>query len=347
IGGIDSVIKFAEAVESPRQVGNCLGRIAVTDTDKVLLPAYLGSENRKLSFFIGGYVWSRHYTNGWPWSDELDKSGWSTGQIGLFLSYLPFAKEAWDRADEWLGNSQAEYWLNSNANPYQTDDSLEIAIAKLLEHGRPHAAINCLDRMHHAKHPINVAQCVSALLGALSSPDPSYSIDAYNIVELIKVLQASPEVSPDDLFRVEWAYLPLFDRDLEASPKLLESRLSSDPEFFCEVIRLIYRSKKNDGTTSEPSEEMEAIATNAWRLLHDWRTPPGMQEDGSFSDAHFSSWLQRVKEICMDSGHLEVALINIGEVLIHCPPDTNGLWINRTAADALNARDAEDMRNGF
>lgn len=34
-------------------------------------------------------------------------------------------------------------------------------------------------------------------------------------------------------------------------------------------------------------------------------------------------------------------------MLIYCPPDTNGLWINHTVADALNARDAEDMRNGF
>jgi hypothetical protein len=40
-----------------------------------------------------------------------------------------------------------------------------------------------------------------------------------------------------------------------------------------------------------------------------------MQEDGSFNDAHFSSWLQRVKEICTELEHLEDALINIGEVL--------------------------------
>ena len=72
-----------------------------------------------------------------------------------------------------------------------------------------------------------------------------------------------------------------------------------------------------------------------------------MQDDGSFDDTHFSSWLQQVKEICTGSGHLEVALINVGEVLIHCPSDTNGLWINHTVADALNAIDAEDMRRGF
>lgn len=72
-----------------------------------------------------------------------------------------------------------------------------------------------------------------------------------------------------------------------------------------------------------------------------------MQENDGLSEAKFSSWLQRVKEICIESGHLEVAPINIGEVLIHRPSDPNGLWINHTVADALNAKDAEDMRRGF
>lgn len=347
LGGIESVIQFAKAVESPGQVGHSLGCVANAEIDTVLLPAYLGSENRKLSFFISGYVWSRHSTNGWSWADELDRSGWDSGQVGQFLSYLPFTNETWGHAAEWLGALQGDYWLKTNANPYQTDGALGIAIDKLIEHGRPHAAINCLDRMRQAKQPINVGTCVRALLAALSSSEPSYSMDAYRIVELIRTLQESPEVAPDDLFRVEWAYLQLLDRHHEATPKLLENRLAADPEFFCEVIRLIYRSKKTEVSTNDPSEEGKTIATNAWHLLNKWCTPPGMQGDGSFNDSHFSSWLQRVKEMCAESGHLEVALINVGKVLIHCPPDTNGLWINCTVADALNAKDAENMRSGF
>lgn len=347
LGGINWVIQFAEAVESPGQVGHSVGCVANEEIDKVLLPAYLKSENRKLSFFISGYVWSRHRINGWSWADELDKSGWNAGEVGQFLSFLPFSNETWDRVAEWLGDLQGEYWTITSANPYQSDGDFEIAIDKLIEHGRPRAAINCLDRMRHDKQPINEAQCIRALLTALSSSEPSYSRDAYRIVKLIKALQENPEVTPDDLFRLEWAYLPLLDRHLGVAPNTLESRLANDPEFFCEVIRLIYRSKKSDGVTNEPSEEKKAIATNAWRLLHEWRTPPGMQEGGSFNEAHFSNWLQRVKEICTESGHLEVALIHIGEVLIHCPPDPDGLWIYHTVADALNARDAEKMRSGF
>jgi hypothetical protein len=34
-------------------------------------------------------------------------------------------------------------------------------------------------------------------------------------------------------------------------------------------------------------------------------------------------------------------------VLIHVPPDSGGLWIDRGAAAVLNARDAQHMRDGF
>jgi hypothetical protein len=224
-----------------------------------------------------------------------------------------------------------------------------IAIDKLLKYGRPNAAIDCLDKMRHDEQIINVKQCVSALLAALSTNEPTYSMGSYQIVELIKFLQKSSDVNSDDLFQVEWAYLPLLDRYQGASPKLLETRLASDPEFFCEVIRKIYLSENEDdsGSKAEPSDALMAIATNAWRLLHEWQRPPGIQDDGSFDGAQFAHWLLYVKEICSKSGHLDVALATVGEVLVHCPEDSDGLWINRTVAEALNDRDAESMRDGF
>lgn len=345
--GIESVIRFAEAVDSPDQVGHSLGCIADATIDSILLPEYLGNDHHKFLAFAGGYVWSRHVSKGWQWVDEIDKSSWSICQIGQFLSFLPFTNETWKRAADWLGESEGEYWSKTNAHPYQAGGQLDVAIDKLIEYGRPRAAINCLDKVRRAKQQINVNQCIRALLAALSSEEPAYAMDSYHIVELIKFLQASSDVSSDDLFRVEWAYLPLLDRHRGASPKLLETRLANDPEFFCEVIQLIYRSKKADKVESEPTEDLKTIATNAWRLLHEWKTPPGIQDNGKFDSSHFTGWLQRVKDICTESGHLEVALIKLGEVLIHCPSDPDGLWINRTVAEALNASDAEQMRDGF
>ena len=37
----------------------------------------------------------------------------------------------------------------------------------------------------------------------------------------------------------------------------------------------------------------------------------------------------------------------IGQVLPHVPPDADGLWIQCPVAEALNAKDAAEMRSGF
>jgi hypothetical protein len=345
--GVQGVTQFAESVSSPRQVGHALGAIADTVLDQSFLPHFLNSPDNKRRALVGGFIWRRHQLKGWSWCDEIDKSNWTPEQIGQFLSCLPFEKEAWNRASEWLQMHDNEYWSRTGANAYETDGDLTIAIQKLLMHGRPHAAITCLDRMRHAKQLIDTSHCVLALLAAVSPNESSYAMDVYHVVELIKFLQTAPSVSEDDLFKVEWAYVPLLDRYGGVAPQHLESRLANDPEFFCEVIRLIYRSKKEDQPLNEHTEESKAIATNAWRLLHEWKTPPGTQKDGTFNDESFEKWLQNVKAFCTESGHLEVALINIGEVLIHSPPDPDGLWIRRAVASALNDREADEIRSGF
>ncbi|MCV5446209.1 hypothetical protein OFN46_32040, partial [Escherichia coli] len=78
-----------------------------------------------------------------------------------------------------------------------------------------------------------------------------------------------------------------------------------------------------------------------------WKTPPGSQSNGTFNGERFTEWLQKVKEGSTASGHLDVALSKVGEVLIYPPSDPNGLWINREVAAALNDRDAESMRRGY
>ena len=158
-----------------------------------------------------------------------------------------------------------------------------------------------------------------------------------------------PETDQDALFNIEWAYLNALDGHGHrgARPKLLENRLASAPAFFCEIIRIIFRSRHEEKKVKEPSEKEQKIAGHAYRLLHEWSVPPGTLDDGSFSPDAFEVWLKEMKETCEKTGHLEVALSQLGQTLIYAPPDPDGLWIHKTVAEALNAKDAEEMRRGF
>lgn len=346
--GAEGVIKFAESVSSPTKVGHAIGAISDSLIERTLLPYFLDSVDNRHMSLVRGFIWRRHSIYGWVWCDNINKSDWTIEQIGKFLACLPFSKDTWDRASEWLPAHEHEYWNRAVVNAYEIDeDDVDIAIEKLIEHGRPNAAINCLDRMLHEKRLTNSDQSVRALLAALSSSEPSNTIAGYQIVELIKFLQNEPSVNQEDLFRIEWAYIPLLDGYGGGTPKYLEGRLALDPNFFCDLIRIIYRPNNEDEPLHESTKESKEIATNAWRLLHEWKTPPGTEKDGTFNEERFTEWLQKVKKICSESGHLEVALINIGEVLIYTPPDPDGLWIHRVVAAALNDREDDDMRAGF
>ncbi|MBI5213336.1 MAG: hypothetical protein HY957_08195, partial [Nitrospirae bacterium] len=342
-GGLQGVIAFINAVESPNQAGWAMGMIAPNTIDTVLLPEYLEVKNIKYQQFAGGFIWSRYQRQGWQWVDGLDRTQWSLMQICQFLIYLPFKADTWRRTSDWLGDSESMYWQKVPVNPYASDSDLLPAIDKLLSVDRPQTAIDCLHYRFYKKLPLDNKRTVRALLDAVSVKEPANTMDTHNITDLIKALQNDPETEEDDLFRIEWAYLRLLHH-MEAEPKLLEKRLATQPEFFCEVIRLAYRSKDEDKPDEEPNK---AIATNTWRLLHEWKRPPGLHEDGTFSAQDFEAWLESVKKQCAESGHLEVAMITIGEVLLYCPADPQGLWIVQAVAEALNARDAEEMRRGF
>lgn len=346
-GGMDAVIRFAKAVEFPANVGQSLGAIAETEVDSVVLPDLLEIDDQALSQFLGGFVWAKYWRKGWDWVDKLNIDTWSPSKIGQFLSCLPFISGTGKRAERLLGKLESEYWSRANVNPYQEKDDINWAIEKLIKYNRPNSAINCLSRTKYHKQPVDKALAAKALLAAVSTNEPFNSMHTHDFIELIKVLQNDPDTNPDDLFHVEWSYLPLLDRHRGASPKLLEKRLASDYKFFCELIRLVYRSEKKDKSRDEPTERQQVIATNTYRLLREWRIPPGLQPDGKFLGDHFKKWFDLVKKDCVESGHLDVALSAIGQVLIYSPSDPDGLWINKTVADTLNSKDAEVMRSGY
>ena len=132
------------------------------------------------------------------------------------------------------------------------------------------------------------------------------------------------------------------------TPKHLETRLATDPEFYCEIIRTIFRSEREKGQPPKDGpEEKKRIAENAYRLLMRWQMPPGKIDSKTFDSKKFNEWLSAVQKSTEESGHLNIAMSQLGQVLPYAPPDPDGLWIHKTVADALNAKSADKMRSGF
>lgn len=345
--GLHGIVSFISSVESPYRVGFSLGVFDIVDLDIELLPSYLDNEAPVCKQFIDGFAKSRYANKGSIWIEELNCTQWSTDQICQLLLYLPFDEEVWNLASTLLGDSEHDYWIQVREYLYQTNGDLLIAVDKLLEVDRPIAAIECLRSMQHKKLPFDRGRVVVALLSASTSTEPMTSMRSHSITELIKALQQDAEVDTQKLSEIEWSYLPLLEHRDGTEPKCLEARLATEPNFFCHVVQSIYRSFNEPKTEQETSQERRGKAQSAFGLLLGWKKPPGLADDGSFSSQDFTSWLDEVRKLSEESGHLDVALRSVGKVMVYCPPDADGLWLDKNIADVLDSDDAEEMRSGF
>ena len=264
--GGEAVLQFAKTVESTYSVGRSLAEVAGEDIDQFLLPSFLEINDRRLSEFTRAYVWARRHTMGWEWVDRLDRSEWSISQSSRLLTYLPFEEETWTRATEWLGQDEPKYWQNDALTTRFAEANVGLAVDKLLQYGRPRDAIACLGSIFIREKTLDIDRSIKTLLAIADSSEGFTPLELSHITNLIGALQKDDRTNREDLIKVEWTYVPLLDGRRGPSPKTLESELSGNPEFFCQVIRLLYRPRGEATPDQEPSKEVQAVASNAWKL---------------------------------------------------------------------------------
>jgi 3',5'-cyclic AMP phosphodiesterase CpdA len=105
-----------------------------------------------------------------------------------------------------------------------------------------------------------------------------------------------------------------------------------------------FRSEKEE---DKSVNKEQTLAIGACKLLRMWKIPPGIDDEGNFNIDQFKSWFQTVKDISDKTGHIKVSMMTFGNVLMHIPPDEDGLWINKEVARILNDKRSDELRRGL
>ncbi len=348
MNGIKSVIEFTQTIKLPVEVGQALGRNKDIVEDNFLIPQYLDKKEKEIFDFIRGYVLTRFRLNEFKWVKQFDFIHWDLEQKLELLGILPFVPETWEIAEKILGNDYEKYWINTDASPYYLkDENYHNAVNLLLGYKRPRAIIKVMNWMLHLKVAPDINKVYEVLLSNIQKEEKrNVPIDPHSIIQLISWLQRQENVNEEILSRIEWIYLRWLDRFSGAHPKTLYRTLATDPGFFCEVIRTVYRSS-NEDKSIEPDEERSALAEQAYYLLQDWSLIPGIQIDGSINEIQLIEWVNNVKKTCSESGHISIALSTIGKVFAHSEKDPLGFFINKTVGKILDKKEHKEMRDGF
>jgi hypothetical protein len=346
--GIDKVLEFAQHVAAPHRVGGALASLASPDIDVALLPDLITSTVRGISAMVGSYAYHCYDAKGDAWLEALGLQTWLPHQVGTFLAFLPLKRSLWQRAVTHSPKACDVYWAEVAASPFIEESEVSDAVTSLIRYGRTSDAVELLDLQRYQTRKPDPQRCLEALQACLTeSPD---RIDEHHMLDLLRYVQEAGNVDEAPLAQVEFALLPLFFLPGSTQPVTLERRLARDPEFFCDMVRTVYRPD-HEGSTPDTLERVDEQkrkrAEHAWRLLEQWRQFPGTSDGGVFDADQFTAWLDAVRSSAKASGHLDAAMSHVGQAIVHAPRSAEGFWLPAVLARALDERDADAMRDGF
>jgi hypothetical protein len=116
--------------------------------------------------------------------------------------------------------------------------------------------------------------------------------------------------------RLEWAFLPVLDRH-EFAPAVLHKELTRNPDFFAEIVALIYPADDEDMV--EPSDQERARAERGHDLLQSWGILPGAGDNGEIDASALRTWVQNARAAIRDNRRLIPGEREIGRLLSHAP----------------------------
>jgi len=349
-GGLAALLGLAGSVEKPGELGLALGRseLAVAEEDD-LLTQHLAEGDAARAHFARGFAAGRVWKQGREWAEGKLSDvavAWSPSQQAQLLACLPADGRTWDLAEAAGPEPERQYWQLVPLLWIEEAD-VERAARKLLEHGRPYTAVDLLASHAERKEALPAKLVADALEGAAkTSPkeDPPAGSFVYQVCQLLDLLAGSSDVDENRLAALEWAFLSLIARH-ERPPKLLHRELARDPDFFAQVVKLVYGAAGEE--PRELTDEEQARDECGRELLQSWRTVPGRDEAGAIDADALADWVRRAREGTLASGRGASADYIIGEVLSGSPEGDDGAWPHPAVRDVIEEVASADLEQGL
>jgi hypothetical protein len=307
--------------------------------------------NLAMSYFV-----QRFRADGWPWLDELLAGELTPRQRARLLRATDDHPTSWQRAEAYGDDVVNAFWTEFPSGGHGADFAhVNEAAEKMFAVGAVGRALDMLNLYHRGEPTLERANLVARGLELmLENPDRAAleHLSQYGLRNLFEYMERAGLDEPR-LASLEWGYLPVFGHD--AAPPTLSRHLANSPEFFAEVIARIYRpgddddgeEEEDEGSEAEEvSEHDQAVASNAYHLISEWRMLPG--RDGEHVDlVVLAAWVERARDLLRESQRLRVGDLHIGKVLATCPPDADGAWPCEEVRELLDVVESKEIEEGF
>jgi len=344
--GIEGLGRLAARSPVPRKLGWVIAQLFADDYATTLL-SWLQSDEKRAEM-AQAWVQQRAITDGVPWVasvlEQIEEN--EPSRLIIALSARP-SEALWALLDDVSPQLSDAYWEQATPMGIPPEET-RVATRRLLEHGRPWAAIRTLamavhglgDNSSSAVSPEIVVETLNA--AATIQPREANASLGYEVGVLLDFLDAAG-TEADSLARLEW----IFFQALEdyRPPRALYDALASDPALFVDLISRVFRGKNEPGRVQD--EQAAAHAVHAWQVLRHWRTVPGLRDDGSVDHQHLERWVSQARLLLTERDRADIGDEQIGQLLSGSPHGSDGAWPAEPVRDLVERLGSKDLENGI
>lgn len=356
--GAKGINRLVEITKFPDAIGYLLAISSFLDEIEDIVLQWLDSKNEKLSEAAQAYIYTK-YNQDKEYSQivfEKYKTKWDSNKWAKFCLALPFTPETLDFIQNFPHKVEKIYWKNIQ-NFYRFEGSkeqAELVIRKLLENGRPIAALNAASQYLHTiakESGLDVDLLAEVLERVALNPEnlKLEQISRYHIDKIFDYLQQCSEIDQKCLARLEWLYVPYFWQNkshAQVRPVTLIKEVLNNPDLFVWLIGLAFKSPIEGESLDLSSEQRKRLAENVYFLLDMIDKLPG-QSGEDIDPTKLIEWTKHAREKCEQEDLLPICDEEIGRILSHAPHGKDGIWPHEAVRDVIEEISSKEMERGI
>ena len=351
-GGIDVVLRIADAARSPYQVGRVAASIIDGDSITGAALKHLASTNQSLRVFAHGVLQEFFDKSGWTYLEgiisTLKANGVDVEALADTYSVAPINTDTWDRLQSEEKEVSDAYWKKVHPFRIPTDDEMSpsIAVKHFLDVHRPVAALNLV--MHASVPSSSIISVLEQLPRDPANRTPEFAElgeDGFRIARLFERLDADDQVLDAVVANLEIPYIDIlhFDRKKLA----LHQQVLQSPSLFADLIAWVFKRSDDQPDDVIDDENRQARAHRAFAILQDLQGIPGLMENGAVEYETLSAWVKEARRLCRDRGRDDIGDQYIGQILANAPPDDDGAWPCEPVRNLLEEIGTQYLGVGF